>query len=420
MAAATAHRLSAASLRLHHHHRLLLLLRPFASSTGGQSPITVETSVPFKGHKIEPPSRLVDTTPSELLFFFRDMSVMRRMEIAADSLYKSKLIRGFCHLYDGQEAVAVGLEAVIDTASWPAAVITASHSSVSDFSSSSRRRDRRRRHRCSGDRVDLKGHGRCFPASGPPIAASTVGDAALSAPPSLPSLGCSFGRAICQRCCFCGAIETEHPVFLLQHRNFPASDDPRCLFIRHRRCFLPTRLLLPASQPQPRSSCCCERRLPPLSPLLPNQQRRRSPPSLPPSILVFHCSLNLGKKDRRRAPLLCICSDRNRATHRLPLFPILTLSLRAPTATIVAAASRPATTATASSSLHHCCSFHPLLGILCRSHRSPAALGQRLPTVTLTASFSYATRLPWPHPQSLVHFLILLQQSLSSFILHLV
>nr|CAD1826770.1 unnamed protein product [Ananas comosus var. bracteatus] len=90
-------------------HPHLPLSRPFSSD----QTLTIETSVPFTGHKIEPPSRSVDTSPAELLSFFRDMSLMRRMEIAADSLYKAKLIRGFCHLYDGQEAAAVGMEAAI-------------------------------------------------------------------------------------------------------------------------------------------------------------------------------------------------------------------------------------------------------------------------------------------------------------------
>ena len=41
------------------------------------------------------------------------MVMMRRMEIAVDSLYKVKLIRDFDHLYNDQEVVAIEIEAVI-------------------------------------------------------------------------------------------------------------------------------------------------------------------------------------------------------------------------------------------------------------------------------------------------------------------
>ena len=49
----------------------------------------------------------------ELLAFYRDMLLIRRFEERAGQLYGMGLIGGFCHLYIGQEAVVVGMQAAL-------------------------------------------------------------------------------------------------------------------------------------------------------------------------------------------------------------------------------------------------------------------------------------------------------------------
>src|SRR5471032_3227176 len=48
-----------------------------------------------------------------LLKYYRDMLLIRRFEEKAGQLYGLGLIGGFCHLYIGQEAVAVGLQSAL-------------------------------------------------------------------------------------------------------------------------------------------------------------------------------------------------------------------------------------------------------------------------------------------------------------------
>lgn len=50
----------------------------------------------------------------ELLGFYRQMTLIRRFEEKAGQLYGLGLIGGFCHLYIGQEAVAVGIQSALE------------------------------------------------------------------------------------------------------------------------------------------------------------------------------------------------------------------------------------------------------------------------------------------------------------------
>lgn len=52
-------------------------------------------------------------TKDELLQFYREMLLIRRFEEKAGQLYGLGLIGGFCHLYIGQEAVAIGLQSAL-------------------------------------------------------------------------------------------------------------------------------------------------------------------------------------------------------------------------------------------------------------------------------------------------------------------
>jgi len=57
------------------------------------------------------PQAQPNVSAEELKSYYRDMLLIRRFEEKAGQLYGMGLIGGFCHLYIGQEAVVVGLEA---------------------------------------------------------------------------------------------------------------------------------------------------------------------------------------------------------------------------------------------------------------------------------------------------------------------
>ncbi|CAH0397152.1 unnamed protein product [Chilo suppressalis] len=69
---------------------------------------------PFKLHKLESgPATSATLTAEDALKLYERLAILRRIETASGNLYKEKIIRGFCHLYSGQEAVAVGMRAAM-------------------------------------------------------------------------------------------------------------------------------------------------------------------------------------------------------------------------------------------------------------------------------------------------------------------
>ncbi|KAK9501415.1 hypothetical protein O3M35_012142 [Rhynocoris fuscipes] len=69
---------------------------------------------PYKLHRLnEGPSKTCTLSSEDAELYYRQMTAIRRLERAAGNLYKERIVRGFCHLYSGQEAVAVGMKAAM-------------------------------------------------------------------------------------------------------------------------------------------------------------------------------------------------------------------------------------------------------------------------------------------------------------------
>ncbi|XP_074466830.1 pyruvate dehydrogenase E1 component subunit alpha, somatic form, mitochondrial-like isoform X1 [Sebastes fasciatus] len=66
-------------------------------------------------HKLdEAPATQVVLTREEGLQYYHTMQTIRFLELKSRQLFNQKIIRGACHLYNGQEACAVGIEAAIN------------------------------------------------------------------------------------------------------------------------------------------------------------------------------------------------------------------------------------------------------------------------------------------------------------------
>ena len=82
-----------------------------ARSAKSKSAATGDSHIPNRERPPEP--KRYKASREELLDFYKQMLLIRRFEERAGQLYGLGLIGGFCHLYIGQEAVAVGLQSAM-------------------------------------------------------------------------------------------------------------------------------------------------------------------------------------------------------------------------------------------------------------------------------------------------------------------
>ncbi|HKY94913.1 MAG TPA: pyruvate dehydrogenase (acetyl-transferring) E1 component subunit alpha [Kiloniellales bacterium] len=84
-----------------------------ASKAGAQS--ATKSAPKTEPRKTDGKAKAPEQDPQLLLKLYRDMLLIRRFEEKAGQMYGMGLIGGFCHLYIGQEAVVVGMQACIET-----------------------------------------------------------------------------------------------------------------------------------------------------------------------------------------------------------------------------------------------------------------------------------------------------------------
>ncbi len=82
-----------------------------AKSQGAKSQGAAKS--PARKRKTSPPPSITKDNIDDALDHYRQMLLIRRFEEKAGQMYGMGLIGGFCHLYIGQEAVVVGVQAAI-------------------------------------------------------------------------------------------------------------------------------------------------------------------------------------------------------------------------------------------------------------------------------------------------------------------